>query len=224
MICRVESGYRHRYPIRQAACFGVIVLIALAVAAVQGNAEFAAHAAAAGAVTGVVLWVRRTLVIGNAVLWLLAIVGTMHLAGGLVPVPRAWPTTGASVLYNLWLIPPVLRYDHLVHAVGFGTAAVGFWHVLHGLAPTLRPTVGPMLVCWLAAQGCGALNEIAEFIAVLSLDRTFVGGFENAMFDLVSNALGAGAAVVFIAWSSRMPGERLVKEHDVVAKRLERFV
>jgi putative membrane protein len=137
--------------------------------------------------------------LSERLLWALAVVGTMHLAGGLVPVPASWPISGTAVLYNLWLIPSLLRYDHLVHAVGFGLAAVGWWQVLRHLAPRLRPTAGPMLLCWMAAQGCGALNEIAEYAAVLSLERTNVGGFDNAMLDLVANAVGAGVAVGILA-------------------------
>jgi putative membrane protein len=179
--------------------FTAIVLLAVVAAVATDNVEFAFHSGGAAAVGCVVLWVRRSLKLTTGFLWMLAIVGTLHLLGGLVPVPHAWPTNGKPMLYNLWLIDGLLKYDHLVHGVGYGAAAVGFWQVLRGLAPQLRPTAGPMLLCWLAAQGCGALNEIAEFAAVLTIEETLVGGFHNAMLDLVVNAVGAGLSVLVIA-------------------------
>ena len=36
-------------------------------------------------------------------------------------VPSSWPVGGDSrVLYNLWLVPGVLKFDQIVHAYGFG--------------------------------------------------------------------------------------------------------
>ena len=47
------------------------------------------------------------------VLWGLATWGALHMAGGMIPVSEG------RVLYNVWLLPFV-RFDHLVHAIGFG--------------------------------------------------------------------------------------------------------
>jgi hypothetical protein len=47
--------------------------------------------------------------------------GLVHMAGGLIAVPETWPVNGEHrVLYSLWLIPDLLKYDHVVHAYGFG--------------------------------------------------------------------------------------------------------
>jgi hypothetical protein len=40
-------------------------------------------------------------------------------------------------------------------------------------------------------MGLGALNEVVEFIAVLTLPETNVGGYINTGWDLVYNAIGA---------------------------------
>ena len=194
------------FPGPQVALFALVMVASTAAAVATRNWEFVFHAAAVTATAGVVLWVRRSVVIGEGVLWGLVACAAMHMAGGLVAVPRGWPTLGPPVLYNLWLVPDYFKYDHLVHAGGFGLAAAGWWHALRGLAPSLRPTAGPMAVCWLAAQGCGALNEVAEFATVVWLERTNVGDFQNAMLDLVANAAGAGLVVVGIAWRARLRG------------------
>ena len=48
--------------------------------------------------------------------------GFLHMAGGLLTVPAGWPAQEESrVLYTLRLIPGRLKYDHVVHAYGFGT-------------------------------------------------------------------------------------------------------
>ena len=198
-----------RPPLPPIIAFAAVMFVAVAAAVLTRNWEFVFHAVAATAVAGVVLWVRRSLFVSNGVLWALVACAAAHMAGGLIPVPATWPTTpdanpGPEVLYDLWLLPRFVRYDHALHAAGFGTAAVGLWQVLRGLAPSLRPTVGPMLFCWIAAMGCGALNEVAEFAAVVFLERTNVGDFRNAMLDLVANAVGAGVAVTGLAWASRL--------------------
>ena len=44
----------------------------------------------------------------------------------------------------------------------------------------------------------GAINEIVEFVAVLTMEETGVGGYDNTMCDLVFNLLGGTAAAVLI--------------------------
>ena len=192
---------------RPVAAFCVIVVTAVVAAILTRNWEFVFHALAATAVAGVVMWTRRTIELSPKLLWAMALCAALHMAGGLVPVPAGWPTLGGPILYNLWIVDGWLKYDHLVHAFGFGVAAVGFWQVLLAILPNLRPSPAPLLICWIAAQGCGALNEIAEFAAVRMFEKTNVGDFENAMLDLLSNAVGAGAAIVaiaLVAWRRRL--------------------
>ena len=47
-------------------------------------------------------------------------------------------------------------------------------------------------------MGLGAMNEIIEFIAVLLIPETNVGGYENTGWDLVSNAVGAVIAALLL--------------------------
>jgi len=50
---------------------------------------------------------------------------------------------GGEVLYNLQLIPVVLRYDQFVHAVGFGTATLVCHHLLRPYSARTFPAGGP---------------------------------------------------------------------------------
>lgn len=135
-------------------------------------------------------------------LWALSAWGLLHMAGGGVPV-------GGSVLYSAQIIPitPVdgemtlLKYDQIVHAYGFGVTAWVLWHLMRRHYPVLEGTATIYVYPALAAMGLGAVNEIIEFIAVLSVPETNVGGYLNTALDLVFNAGGAVVAMVIVALS-----------------------
>ena len=55
-----------------------------------------------------------------------------------------------------------------------------------------------VFIAALAGMGFGAINEIVEFMAVLAVPDNGVGGYYNTAIDLVSNAIGATLAAVFI--------------------------
>ena len=48
-------------------------------------------------------------------------------------------------------------------------------------------------------MGFGALNEVVEFIASLTLPETNVRGYENTGWDLVFNLLGSLLAAIIIS-------------------------
>jgi putative membrane protein len=144
-----------------------------------------------------------------AMLWALSLWGLMHMAGGGVPV-------GDAVLYNLQVIPlgpadgewTFLKYDQLVHAYGFGVTAWVLWHLMARHYPVLEGTRTIYVYPALAAMGLGAVNEIIEFIAVLSVPDTNVGGYLNTALDLVFNAAGAIIAMVLVALTRRKSAVR----------------
>ena len=152
--------------------------------------------------------VGSTLRVGEypaAMLWALALWGLLHCAGGGVPV-------GDKVLYATQLIPLVgdgtsemtlLKYDQLVHALGFGITAWVLWHVLTRHYPATRNTWTAYTFPALASMGLGAVNEIIEFSAVVIVQDTGVGGYVNTALDLCFNGAGAVIAVLVIAATQR---------------------
>lgn len=141
-----------------------------------------------------------------AMLWALAIWGLLHCAGGGVPV-------GDKVLYAAQLLPilgngdsemTLLKYDQVVHALGFGITAWVLWHVLTYHYPETRRSWTAYAVPALAAMGLGAVNEIIEFSAVVMVQDTGVGGYINTALDLCFNATGAVLAVMLIARAERL--------------------
>ena len=125
------------------------------------------------------------------------------MLGGGVPV-------GDSVLYGVQLIDfvnngefTILKYDQVVHAFGFGVSTLVAHHLL---VRRWRPEASKALLYALAAgvgMGLGTINEIVEFIAVLSFPETGVGGYINTSLDLIANMVGAILAALFLAYRNR---------------------
>lgn len=197
-------------PLSVVLCTMAYLLPAIAVAVVTGNGEFIFYSAVMVILCGVVIAVHRQCDLPRPVLWGLSLWGLAHMVGGLMPIPESWPHNGPNaVVYSWWLIPDLLKYDQVVHALGFGVTTWVCWQGLRAitlsLTPSrpLAPTFGSLLLCVAAACGFGALNEVIEFTATLLIPSTNVGGYVNTGWDLVSNLVGAVIAAVSIWWLSR---------------------
>ena len=193
---------------------GVYMIGAMIATAISGNQEFAFYIAVMLILIAVTVGLYFRMGLTTGVLWCLSIWGLMHMSGGLVPVPVNWPTHGSiHVLYNLWLIDGYLKYDHVVHAFGFGTTTWVCWQMIctlfqkHGShEKPLRPTLGLMVLCSAAGLGFGALNEIVEFIATILIPNTNVGGYINTGWDLVANLVGSVIGITLIGLFSHLQG------------------
>lgn len=198
---------------------GVYLSAAIAAAAYTRNTEFVFYIAVMFLLIGAVLFVHARITLSIGLLWALAFWGAMHMAGGLVPVPRSWPVDGEfHVLYSWWIIPKSaaapggwLKYDQITHAYGFGVTTWLCWQGLRGAlrgyrrnGARVRPTLGLMVIAAAAGTGFGALNEIVEFVAT-RMTITNVGGYENTGWDLVYNGLGAIVAALLIYARERRP-------------------
>ena len=188
---------------------GAYLLIATAFAVAGGNREFVFYIGVMAVLIVVVLAVHHRVNLLTSTLWCLSVWGLLHMAGGLVTVPSSWPTAGESaVLYNLWLVPDRLKFDQAVHAYGFGVATWVCWQGMRAALPAanggrLRPTPGLLVIAAAAGMGLGALNEVVEFVAVLLIPDTNVGGYINTGWDLVANLVGCISAVLLIYVNDR---------------------
>ena len=187
--------------------FTVLYIIAAGIlVALRGNGEFVVYIGVMVVLLGALYVVHRKINISSVLLWCFSIWGLMHMAGGLLECPEGWPTKsgGTRVLYNLWLIPGLLKYDQLTHIFGFGATT---WLCWQGVVASMhragvidvRPTLGILTLCAAGGMGFGALNEIVEFVATLTVPETNVGGYENTGWDLVANLVGCLGAAVWIA-------------------------
>lgn len=183
------AAYRADLPvILFSACY---MAIFVCVALTRANYEFVLYA---GIVVVLAIWIlakQPKVRFGGLILWSLSLWGLLHMAGGNIRV-------GDSVLYNVQLIPVVLRYDQLVHALGFGAATLVCHHVLTGfLSPGAGATTSLVILVAMMGCGVGAINEIVEFIAVKAIPETNVGGYDNTLLDLIFNLIGSSIAATW---------------------------
>ncbi len=188
---------------------GAYLSAAMIAALVRGNQEFLFYIVVMLLLIGFIALVHRYVELTTGVLWALSLWGFAHMAGGLIVVPVGWPVNADSrVLYTLWLVPEVLKYDHVVHAYGFGTTTWVCWQglraVLRRRGVTAAPTLGLMILSATAGLGFGALNEVVEFAATLLVPETNVGGYLNTGWDLVANSVGVTVAATLIWWRGRV--------------------
>ncbi|MBL9180089.1 MAG: hypothetical protein JNM65_18650 [Verrucomicrobiaceae bacterium] len=188
---------------------GTYIAVAAAMSVLRGNREFIFYIVVMLVLIAVISLVHSRVKLTNGLLRAFSIWGLAHMAGGLCPLPSGWPYHGEhEVLYSLWLIPERLKYDQVVHAYGFGITTWLCWHILRGSlrqpdGAQVRPTFGMLTLCAAGGMGFGALNEVVEFIAVLTIPNTNVGGYENTGWDLVANLAGTIIAALVIRVCAR---------------------
>jgi len=139
------------------------------------------------------------------ILWLLSFIGLLHLLGAAVMV-------NGDILYNYVPFPvenptglTFIKFDQIVHTYGTGVGATLMYYFLR--RDTSFHWLGIMVFAILGAMGLGALNEIIEFIAKLTIPDTDVGGYYNTAVDLCVNLLGAciATALCFVFWRPPSP-------------------
>lgn len=172
-----------------------------------GNAEFMLYVGVLLLLTFILLQLHARYRLPMNLLWCLSLWGLAHLVGGLTPVPAAWAAADeAPVLYSCVLVPGYLKYDNIVHGMGSAILMLLCWLILKsglarelGIPPcSIRPKWPLLVVAGLMALGLGALNEVLEFVAVLTIPETNVGGYENTGWDLVANLVGVLAGASYI--------------------------
>ncbi|MEK7462131.1 MAG: DUF2238 domain-containing protein [Patescibacteria group bacterium] len=136
-------------------------------------------------------------------LWLLSIWGLMHVLGGAVQ-------TVDGVLFAYKIYPfldlggdfYILKYDQVVHMYLYGVVALMAYRLfITRWCATKGWLVG--LVAVLASLGVSSLNEIMEFLIAVTVERNGVGGYENAMLDLMFNLGGAVVAIGLLVLFSK---------------------
>ena len=172
-------------------------LLALGFATGQPQAIFYLVFMAAAALVVAILYGRTRL--SGLVLWGLAAWGLGHMAGGLVEV-------GGSVIYEHSLGLGELRFDKLVHFVGFGFATMAAFEMVRARLAPDAPATSVAIAAWFIGVGLGGLNETLEFLITRLPTESHVGGFSNTGWDLVANALGAAVAAYGATARDRAPG------------------
>ena len=165
----------------------------------RGNHEFVIYV---GVIVAVFVLLFGTLKITKfpvLILWLVSIWGLMHILGGSVPTPD-----GVLFAYKIYPFLDlggdfyILKYDQVVHAFLYGVMALVFWHVLTRTLNVQKPIWILVIIALMASMGVSAMNEIMEFLIAMSVEQNGVGGYENAMLDLIFNFSGAVLALFIL--------------------------
>lgn len=123
--------------------------------------------------------------------------GLLHMMGGSIQTPD-------GVLYA-WKIYPffdgggelyVLKFDQAVHGYLYAVVALLFLHLLRNYFGNNHSQFLVGFIAVMASLGVSAINEILEFIAVLTVPDNGVGGYFNTALDIVFNFAGALIAVL----------------------------
>ena len=166
----------------------------------NANYEFVLYAGVVIVLFGWILYKQAVVQFDRTILWGLTAWGLMHMAGGNVRI-------NGEILYGLQLIPVVLRYDEFVHAFGFGVGTLVCFHLLRPYLRNDTEKWWPLaILVVLMGLGLGALNELVEFVAVLTIPETNVGGYENTLWDLVFDLIGAVLAVILLTYRRAQAG------------------
>jgi hypothetical protein len=182
----------------------------------RGNSEFVFYAIVMLVLIGGTFAIHRRVHFSPLVLWLLAVWGLFHMAGGNIPVPASlavdWtPPPGkpaVTVLYNFRPHHWFPKYDQIIHAFGFFCATLAASEALRasirGMKAEFRVNAGFAAASFFIGMGLGAFNEVVEFTATRFMD-TNVGDYVNTGWDLISNMTGAAvaAAIVFFRTEPR---------------------
>jgi len=187
------------------------LITAVYMCSIKSNFEFIIYIGVVFIVILTLLYIDHRIPLSRMLLWLMSLWGLAHMAGGLINVPLSWPTAGETqVLYNWWLIEDIFKFDQLVHAYGFGLCTWLLWNIVRfAIAKSANkdikdiiPSFGLLFLCALGAMGLGAANEVVEFVVMLNIPETNVGGYENTGWDLVANTIGS-LFVAALLWSGR---------------------
>ena len=191
-------------PLRRIVLFTALYLLVASFFSLQANNwEFVYYIGVMLVIGVLILFTYQRLALTQGLLWFLSIWGLLHVVGGIVPSMPGWPIEGTKqVFYSMWIIPGLLKYDHIVHAYGFGIATWVCWQALKSSLKIGEPRPGIIVLCVLGGMGLGALNEVVEFVATLFMEDTNVGGYVNTGWDLVANLVGSAGAGLLI-WGVR---------------------
>ena len=198
------SGGRRRRPTWLVIALAGQVAAVAAYGMARGNRRVIAYLVVWSLLVLLIRAGHRRWPLPRATLVALAVAGAVHLAGGLLPSPA----DGSPILYELWLVPGVLKFDQAAHAFISAVVTVAVFQALGHVIDDVRSGPGvraivAMLVCW----GFGAANELFEFLSALRFADAYVGGLDNAGWDLAFNCAGGLlAAIGCAALAAPRPG------------------
>ena len=183
--------------------FSIVYVIAFFIAYIlTKNYEFIGYVALMAFLIILVYKLNKKYDFPSWILLGLSLWGIMHMAGGMIKF-------GKDVLYAYVLVPiyshpeiielTIFKYDQFAHFYFYLFATLFLYYLIKPYLVKEYSWGVIALFLIFAGMGVGALNELVEFLMVLMLENTGVGGYYNTLLDIVFNTLGAVLAVLIIA-------------------------
>lgn len=177
----------------------IYLIIFLFVFLKRANHEFVMYVGVIVFLFIVILFTNKKMNYPNFVLWGLSLWGLFHMLGGGVLFKDKSMRLYEVILIKLSETYPIFRYDQFVHIFGFFAATLLMFVLIKPLLKKdFKIGTALSIVIVMAGLGVGALNELIEFLAVVLVPETGVGGFINVSLDLVSDLIGAILAMIYI--------------------------
>lgn len=161
------------------------------------NFEFLAYVGLITLITFVLFGTLNKTKFSNGIIFGITFWAFLHMLGGSLMTPD-------GVLYAYRIYPffdgggdfYILKMDQIVHAALYAVVGLMFFHLLRNYVG-VKSNIGLVAaVAIFASAGFSILNEIVEFLAVVILPETGVGGYYNTVLDLIFNLAGAAIAVI----------------------------
>jgi len=170
----------------------------------RGNLEFVWYVFIIYILIGVFTYLHKKYNFNTMTLIGLTIWGIGHMFGGSTLLTE-------NILYNVVLYPifskggtTLFSYDHLLHFYFYVVMTSVIYQITRKyFKPNARWLPIAALIVF-ASMGVGAFNELVEFIPVLLLENTGVGGYYNVAWDIVFNTLGALVTIIYISWRRKV--------------------
>ena len=181
---------------------GIVLVIFTIIFVSRKNYEFIAYVGVILTAMFLILYTNDRVDYPNSLLWGLTLWSIMHMSGGGIFI-------GGKKLYGLMILNivgepySILRYDQLVHMIGFAVATLLMYTLIRPVLKEEHKWAALSVVIVMAGLGMGASNEIIEFIMTVVAPETGVGGYINTSLDLVSNLVGALIAMVLIYFKEK---------------------
>jgi len=111
-------------------------------------------------------------------------------------------------LYNSPIQPEfrILKFDQFAHFYCYVFITILMFYILKPYLKEKFNWFAISVILVFIGMGIGALNEILEFIAVIVIKDTGVGGYYNNLLDIIFNTLGAIAAAIYIYFKENYKG------------------
>ncbi len=190
-----KNNMKEKTELKLMLYFTISYLILFTILAIiKSNYEFLYYTFIMSAIILLIVFHYKKAHLTKHILLGLTILGAMHIFGGNTYI-------FGTRLYDLYLIPNLLKYDNLVHSFGTFVATFAIYNILnpHLDKKMKHNSLILSIIMMSIAMGIGAYNEVLELFAVLFLGAAKqVGDYFNNAFDLVYNLIGSVIASFFI--------------------------